>query len=56
MKKIIDIPDDIKPILEHMVIDENAKDLKNFIQDKLRELAEAHNPSVKKKKKIDEDY
>ena len=50
MKKIIDIPDDIKPTLEHMVIDEGAKDLKNFIQDKLREIAQAYDPKIRKKK------
>lgn len=43
MKKIIDIPNEILQDLKIMAVKEN-KDLKNFIQDKLKEL-------VKTKKK-----
>lgn len=43
MKKLIDIPNEILQDLKIMAVKEN-KDLKNFIQDKLKEL-------VKTKKK-----
>ena len=42
MKKLIDIPDEIVQDLKILAVKEN-KDLKNFIQDKLKELVEFSN-------------